>query len=241
MIKPLGRKAYGHIPHLPGSRVGPGDHKLNEGQTSILTERKRDKYDTVYVSEKLDGSCCAVAKLEGGTIVPLIKAGYHASTSRFKQHHLFARWVNRNFQRFSDLLQPGERVVGEWLVQAHGTLYKLPHEPFVAFDMMAGTERLCYQDMVCRLGLYSFIWPRLLFAGDAVPIINACNLLETSGHGAVDPVEGAVWRVERKGKVDFLGKWVRQDKIDGYYMDFEDSDFVVWNVGLPDWMEEAIR
>ena len=24
--KPLGRKAYGSIPHLPGSRLGPGDH-----------------------------------------------------------------------------------------------------------------------------------------------------------------------------------------------------------------------
>src|SRR4051812_45187727 len=36
--KPLGSKGYGSICHLPGSRLGPGDHKLNPGQARILTE-----------------------------------------------------------------------------------------------------------------------------------------------------------------------------------------------------------
>ena len=35
---------------------------------------------------------------------------------------------------------------------------------------------------------------------------------------ALDPVEGAVWRCERQGAVDFLGKYVRPDKIDGKYL-----------------------
>jgi len=43
-------------------------------------------------------------------------------------------------------------------------------------------------------------------------------VLEPSGHGAIDPVEGAVWRCERNGVVDFLGKYVRQDKEDGKYL-----------------------
>ena len=34
--KPLGRKAYGSIGHLPNSRVGPKDHHIHEGQLSIL-------------------------------------------------------------------------------------------------------------------------------------------------------------------------------------------------------------
>jgi len=36
--KPLGGKSYGHIAHLPGSRMGPGDHKCHEGQKRIATE-----------------------------------------------------------------------------------------------------------------------------------------------------------------------------------------------------------
>src|SRR5437868_8962216 len=34
-IKPLGQKGYGTIPHLPGSRRGPGDKGVNEGQFRI--------------------------------------------------------------------------------------------------------------------------------------------------------------------------------------------------------------
>jgi hypothetical protein len=37
-------------------------------------------------------------------------------------------------------------------------------------------------------------------------------------HGALEPIEGVMWRVERKGKVDFLCKYVRPDKQDGIYL-----------------------
>jgi hypothetical protein len=35
-LKPLGRKSYGSIPHLPGSRLGPGDYCISEGQAPIM-------------------------------------------------------------------------------------------------------------------------------------------------------------------------------------------------------------
>ena len=54
--KPLGRKNYGSIPHLPGSRMGEADHKCSEGQARIATEKARDKHDRVICQEKLDGS-----------------------------------------------------------------------------------------------------------------------------------------------------------------------------------------
>lgn len=50
------------------------------------------------------------------------------------------------------------------------------------------------------------------------------QVLEPSGHGALEPVEGAVWRVERddprlkKRVVDFLAKYVRGEKEDGKYL-----------------------
>ena len=73
--KPLGIKAYGSICHLPGSRLGVGDHKLNEGQTRILTERARDKHDVVIVQEKLDGSNVAVARVNGALAVRSVGDG----------------------------------------------------------------------------------------------------------------------------------------------------------------------
>src|SRR5438552_14984978 len=117
--KPLGGRAYGHIPHLPGSRMGPGDHHCHQGQAQICTTRARDRYDLIIVQEKLDGSCVSVARIEG-TIVPLTRAGYRAETSLYKQHHLFAHWVYENADRFLSILAEGERLCGEWLAQAHG-------------------------------------------------------------------------------------------------------------------------
>jgi hypothetical protein len=223
--KPIGIKAYGHIGHLPGSRMGPGDHQLNPGQDRIATQRSRDKHDVVTVQEKLDGSCVAVALLDG-VLHPLQRAGYPAASSPFEQHHLFADWVWLNEARFRAVLHEGERLVGEWLAMAHGTRYDLTdRDPFVAFDLMTGADRLPVEDFYNRVYVAGFDTPRILATGPT-NITAALEALGTYGHyGALDPVEGAVWRVERKGKVDFLAKYVRPDKVDGSYFEGEP----VWN------------
>lgn len=61
-------------------------------------------------------------------------------------------------------------------------------------------------------------------------IVEALNRLDTYGfHGALDPVEGAVWRIERKGVVDFIVKYVRPDKADGFYLPEISGKEPVWN------------
>ncbi len=227
-IKPLGHKAYGSIPHLSGSRLGEGDHHCEPGQEKIATEKTRDKYDLVIVQEKLDGSNCSVAKVSG-KIVALSRAGYLAETSPFEQHHYFKKWVDKNKTRFDALLNEGERLVGEWLMQAHSTRYILHHEPFVVFDLMKKHERLCYHDFLLRVLPFEFIVPQLIHIGQPVGIKWVLKQIETSGHGAVDKVEGAVWRVERKGNVDFLVKYVRHDKQDGIYLPEISGNEAVWN------------
>lgn len=217
-LKPLGHRAYGSIPHLPGSRRGPGDKGLTEHQASILTDRARDKHDVITVQEKLDGSCVAVAKIHG-VITALIRAGYPACGSNYKQHHYFADWVSCQAPRFFALLQDGERCVGEWLMQAHGTKYSLPHEPFVVFDLMCEHDRKLSSEVKTRCEVQGFVTPRVIHIGSPIGIDAVVKMLEPSGHGAVDPVEGAVWRVERNGAVDFLGKYVRPDKVDGFYLE----------------------
>jgi hypothetical protein len=239
--KPLGGKNYGSIAHLPGSRVGPGDHKCHEGQKHIATERVRDRHDLIIVQEKLDGSNVGVARLEG-VLHPLTRAGYLADTSPYEQHWRFAEWVRANESRFLSVLTDGERLCGEWMAQAHGTRYALKHEPFVAFDLMTGMVRSTHDEFLARVTEGRFVSPAVLHRGGPLSIADAMALLGEYGfHGANDPVEGAVWRVERNelvepGKggvrrrvVDFLAKFVRPDKVDGTYLPEQSGCDVVWN------------
>ena len=236
--KPLGRKAYGSIGHLTSSRLGPADHHVDPGQSDICTVRPV-KGKTVWVQAKLDGSCCAVAKV-GGEIVPLVRAGYRAESSRFVQHHLFAIWVRANADRFDVLLDEGERVVGEWLALAHSTRYRLDgRSPFVPFDLMVGVHRTVFDvfaGRVCQVGLPV---PSTV-AGPMLPEV----ALTTVDHYGADNPEGVVYRVESGGRVDFLAKWVRSDKVDGALLPEVSGVAPVWNwdlSDLPSEMPTAVR
>lgn len=229
-IKPLGHKAYGHIPHFIGSRMTPMDKHCNPGHQKIMTEKLRDRHDLIIVQEKLDGSNVSVAKINN-KIIPLTRAGYTAISSPYVQHHYFHNWVEAQRDRFNAILKEGERVVGEWLMQAHGTRYKLHHEPFVIFDIMEGHERMTYHDLLIRALPFKFTIPRLIHIGGTLKLSEAKENIKTSGHGAIDEVEGVVYRCERLSKVDFLCKWVRPDKIDGKYIpeiSGEDKTYYNW-------------
>ena len=229
--KPLGIKAYGSIGHLPSSRLGPKDRHVHEGQARICTTKRRDKHDTVIVQDKLDGSCTAVAKIDG-KIVALTRSGYLAASSPFEQHHLFNDWVQSNSNKYMAVLQEGERIVGEWLAQAHGTRYDLgDREPWVAFDIMRDHDRLCWSDLVGRVCGY-FDVPTSISVGPVQPE-KAAGLIPVFSK-KYEPIppdsrEGVVYRVERGGKVQFLAKWVRSDKVDGKYFPENNGGEVVWN------------
>ncbi len=229
--KLLGRKAYGSIGHLPTSRMGAGDHHVAHGQADICTLKLRDKHDRVIVQEKLDGSCVAAALLADGRVVALGRAGHLAQSSPYEQHQLWAVWVSEREQGFRDGLRPGERVCGEWIAQAHGTRYEIRggHEPFVAFDIMAESQRESYDAFYSRLHEV-FTIPHLLHIGGPIAVVDAyAEAVKKNHHGALDPIEGVVYRVERKGKVDFLAKWVRPDKVDGSYLPDIAKCEPVWN------------
>jgi hypothetical protein len=225
-IKPLGRRAYGSIGHLPQSRMGPSDHHVHEGQAIICTTKTRDRHDRVIVQEKLDGSCVAVALL-GGALHPIGRAGWPAISSKHEMHQLFAAWVWENEDRFRDVLREGERIVGEWLAQAHSTIYTLRHgEPFAAFDIMRDDKRIPF-DRFCQRASSRFYFPGLLHDGGPLSVADAMMLHGPHGSDLwpCDEPEGVVYRVERKGEVDFLAKYVRPDKIDGKYLDGDP----IWN------------
>ena len=223
--KAIDGKCYGSIGHLPGSRTGAGDHTMTGGQVKILTEKTRDKYDEVIVQEKLDGSCVGII-MKDGCIVPMIRAGYTAVSSHRLQHRHFNDWAFTYYDLF-DWLPEGWRIVGEWLLQVHSVRYDLGHRsPFVAFDIFnSDNKRICYSEFCMLCDKHGLEAAPLLHRGGPCSIEKAEKELGTYGYyGALDPAEGMVWRVERKGQVDFLGKYVRKDHEPGKYM----TD-VIWN------------
>ena len=215
-MKPLGRKNYGSIGHLPCSRMGPADHACHEGQQRICTLKARDKHDVIVVHEKLDGSNTGIARV-GPDIFALGRAGYLAQTSKFEQHQLFAAWVREREAFWREVLMPGQRLVGEWMAQAHGTKYALPRGPFAAFDLMVDERRLPFSVLQALCGEHAIPMPKLLHVGAPISVEKAMDLHDCGDHGC-DEAEGVVYRVERKGEYDFMAKWVRPDKIDGKYL-----------------------
>lgn len=220
-LRPLGARAYGRMPHLPGSRLGPAERQLSAAQAGRLTVSPRAG-DQVWVQEKLDGTNVAVARIDD-EVVALTRAGYRAADSRRLQGQLFDAWVNRQRARFLDVLQPGERVVGEWLYHAHGTRYVLPHEPFVAFDLMRGMERSTLTDLKKRFSGV-LVLPGLHACAAHDPAALFRRLDGRSDHGAIAGPEGLIYRLERQDRVELVAKWVRPDYVEGAY--FEDGEAV---------------
>jgi len=229
-MKPLGGRAYGSIAHLPESKLGIGDKRVNEGMARICWEKPRDKHDIVIVQEKVDGSCCAIAKV-GGKILALTRAGYLAETSEFEQHHLFSAWVRDREHFFAMDMHEGERIVGEWIAQAHGTEYKNVKWPFIVFDLYRGPERVElveYQERVMKHphSAYCFSMGPEAFPKEDMLAVMSCGSWVGDGNG---PIEGVVYRVYRKGKFDFAAKYVRGDYEPGKYLKGITGHEDVWN------------
>lgn len=243
-IKPLNAKAYGSIGHLPDSRMGPADHHVHEGQALICTTKPR-KGDRIIVSEKLDGSCMSVANING-EIVALTRAGYRVADVTYEHLRAFGPYVVEHGAQFSGLLKPGERVVGEWLPMAHGTIYDPRHlmfSPFVAFDIFRDGKRVLWEEFDSRVASVE-MRRAFCFHNSHLPCSVAHALhnlvppedgMDLYGfHGAQEDVEGAVWRVEREGRVDFLAKYVRPDKVDGKYFTKISGRPEIWFIDRPE-------
>ncbi len=229
-MKPLGIKNYGSIPHLSNSKLGEKDYYISSGQERILTEKTRDKHDDIFVFEKYDGSNVGIAKYNN-QIFALTRAGYEAKTSPYKQHHLFEKWVITHESIFKEMLCDGERIVGEWMIQATGIIYNISTEPIVFFDYFTKENRRTqYEYLRYKCNSYELNLPRLLHTGDPKKVVELLPILNerTKNINSIELPEGMVYRCERKGEVDFLAKWVRKDFTTGKYL-FND-EFTLNNI-----------
>jgi len=244
---------YASIPHLPGSSAPKGDESLSRDDAHQLTQ-KTQHGNSVYVDVKVDGACCVVAR-DGDSIQAYTRSGNSASASPHPQHKMFAAWVRRESARFKTLLTSGERVVGDWVAMAHGTKYhvkdigeigKLPlpcreSSPYVVFDIFDNQgQRLPRPDLWSRCSeLVQHV--RCIHVGDpaTIPYIES-KIRELSWDfnptqnipgisGELDPIEGAVWRLEECGRVTMLGKWVKPGFVAGFYLPDISGLPSIWN------------
>jgi hypothetical protein len=220
--KPLGIKNYGSIPHMNESRLGPSDSKIGLQQELHGTGKLR-RGDMVIVTEKIDGSNVGVARVNG-EIIPLTRAGYVASTSPYKMHHIFYDWAVEQRARFLSMIEDGERVVGEWCIQAHGTIYAFPREPFFLFDIFnAANHRLTYAEMLAKNSTAGLPIPNLIHRSqtDGITVTDFLRDYPANGYHGADECEGAVWRLETNMRFNFIMKFVKPWKEDGKYLDRE--------------------
>ncbi len=224
---PLGGKAYHRIPHLPGSRTGSSDRMTDPPLAKRCTVKER-KGDTITVQEKLDGSCVALARI-GGELVALGREGWRAAESDNPGRRMFAAWAARLGPEVSARLDDGDRLVGEWLALAHSTRYVLTHAPFVAFDWFHQGRWMASATVTEVFGAL-LPTPHVVHRGAALGIPDAVARLGDRGaHGAVESVEGLVWRVERDGAVVGWAKYVRPGKRDGALLPENSGAPAVWN------------
>ena len=189
-------KSFATIQHLPGSKMIDAEDKLlGLEQVKWLTVRRRTNGDTVIVTEKVDGMNAAVLR-SGGLLHPLIKKGYDCRTNPLSWINDFAKFVEDNALRFLKVLQDGERLCGEWMIKTHTLSYKLPHEPFVAFDIIKDAERLPYLIFRERVSRGDFITAGLVHLGEAIPSDMALRLLGAGYHGVIGEPEGVIYRYE---------------------------------------------
>jgi hypothetical protein len=81
-------------------------------------------------------------------IIPLTRWGYEASTGLYRQHHYLENSVKKSELLFDNMLKNGERIIGEWLAQANGLIYKIEAEPIVFFDYFTvKNERILFNEL----------------------------------------------------------------------------------------------
>jgi len=90
-------------------------------------------------------------------------------------------------------------------------------------------RRAVFSEFCERIAATRLITPFVISMGPPMlPSVALKFAQERNHHGAIDPIEGVVYRVERLGRVDFLAKFVRGDKVDGkYFAETYGED--VWN------------
>lgn len=226
-------RLFPRIGHLPGSRAAADDRHADPALAVRCTTRGHVG-DRVIVSEKLDGTCVTIGR-EGGAVVARGREGGRCDASPNVGRRAFAAWVASQPARWAALVE-GERLVLEWLVLAHAVRYALPHEPAVLLDLHRGGWRP-WDEVAARARALALPGAAVVHDGGPCPLDEARERLGRHGqHGARDPAEGLVYRIEGgDGRLRARAKWVRPGLVPGQWLADHGSGVHVWNAWTGGW------
>lgn len=228
------RPIYPTMCYLPGSAHTALDTPCPPEWVPRFIHQSEYLGDQVIVQEKLDGVCGAVYRDKTGELYPVDKEGYPALFSSLETMRFFARWCALHYRPLSEFLAKGEWVVGEWLGQALGTRYDLSTRlAFSVFDVFNERGRVPYMEFARRCRSAGLSSAPLLNAPYFKPMLTAMAMdaLRTYGfYGAKDPVEGAVWRIERDGETLAMAKFIRPDSTPYKYLKEFNGKEDTWNL-----------
>lgn len=215
----IGERVYHRIGHLPGSRVGPGDHTLGDGPARAFCDPAawQGSQEHIIITEKLDGTCVSVVR-DGDEIIPALRSGHRADTSPYAMHQEFDKYVNKNWSTFIMLLDKGERIVGEWMAQAHGIRYNRLTDFFFAFDIRRDREWISYEVLKQRCEYVGISVVPLLYYGPQLAVEYVQRLTNRSAFRNKRPAEGVVLRREMHGRLMDMAQYVRSDHVAGLYL-----------------------
>ena len=189
---------YPPTKHLAGSKmINDEDRLINIREEELLTKKTRELWDRVIVTEKVDGCNVGILK-RNGKLHPIIRKGYDVRTNSMKFIQEFADFVEINKDRFMQLLGEEERICAEWMPKTHTIRYKMKHEPFIAFDILKTekNKRETYLEFLRRTSAVGIVTAGLVHYGTAIETKIALKMLGEGFHGAIDGVEGIVYRYE---------------------------------------------
>jgi hypothetical protein len=227
MEKVMKLTKYKSTSHLCDSRLGEGEHCVDESLHEIIKRGGSGRNDRVYASLKLDGSNVSIAATPEGRVMGFQRAGYPVETNEFEGLRLFQKWLDKHTISKMGQILIDYRIVGEWMIQSisinYGRWdYDSLFTAFAIYDIYGEKLPRGYLALVCfNLGI-SYV-DEIELEQNSTPSLDYQKLIKKLVRNrdySIKPEEheGLVFRREIDGKEVSLVKWVRKDKVDGLYM-----------------------
>lgn len=207
---------FGHIGHLTGSKMIDAEDKLlNEDAQIKFIQCKREKTDTVIITEKIDGMNAGIIK-KNGMLYPINRKGYDTRGMGDQYEDLmelgngWALWVDDHYELYDSLLKENERLVFENCIRTHTLQYDFKkNDPvFLLAKYNANNKKIPYSQLSDIAEKTGICQPPILNIGIAIPPQLVISQYPKGLVGVKGVIEGIVYTYEHQGTVESCAKFV---------------------------------
>lgn len=210
-------KNFGHIQHLPGSKMIDDQDKLLSAEACVkFIECKRKPTDNVIITEKIDGMNAGVVK-KNGVLYPINRKGYDVRSMKNGLEELgqtWAKWVDEHYNVLDLILEEGERLVFENAIMTHTLRYKFTGDPvFLLAKYTVDNKKVSHAELMDIASKYNLRMPPVLCKGIAVDPRIVIKQYPKGLVGSKDGIEGVVYNYEVNGVHESCAKFVSNQLI----------------------------